>query len=96
MADEFEIVVSGAAQANHCCGRIKEITREIGRQVARQKCNLVTGATTGVPYFAALGCAKAWGFSIGFSPAASESAHLKTYRLPSSPFDIMIYTKQIT
>lgn len=90
--EKYEIVVSGAAQIGHCCKKIKELAKEVGREVARQNCNLVTGATTGVPYFAALGCQEVGGFNIGFSPAVSEAAHLKTYRLPLSPFDIMIYT----
>lgn len=92
MKEKFEIVVSGAAQVSHCCSNIEELSKEIGREIARQNCNLVTGATTGVPYFAALGCKEAGGFNIGFSPAISEAAHLKTYRLPLAPFDIMIYT----
>jgi len=92
MSEKFEIVVSGAARVSHCCSNIKEISKEVGREIARQNCNLVTGATTGVPYFAALGCKETGGFSIGFSPAVSEAAHLKTYRLPLAPFDIMIYT----
>lgn len=90
--EKFEIVVSGAAEVSHCCQGIKEIAKEIGREIARQKCNLVTGATTGVPYFAALGCKEAGGFNIGFSPAVSEKAHLETYKLPLEPFDVMIYT----
>lgn len=90
--EKFEIVVSGAAQIGHCCKNIEEISKEVGREIARQGCNLVTGATTGVPYFAALGCKEANGFNIGFSPAISEAAHLKTYRLPLTPFDIVIYT----
>lgn len=90
--EKYEIVISGAAQVDHCCQGIREIAKQVGREVARQKCNLVTGATTGVPYFAALGCAEAKGFNIGFSPAASERAHLKTYKLPLIPFDVMIYT----
>jgi len=90
--EKYEIVVSGAAQVSHCCDKIKEISKEVGREVARQKCNLVTGATTGVPYFVALGCNEAGGFNIGFSPATSEAAHVKTYKLPLSPFDVMIYT----
>lgn len=88
----YKIVVSGAAQIEHCCKDIERISREVGREVARQKCILVTGATTGVPYFAALGCKEKGGFNVGFSPAISESAHLKTYRLPVDPFDVMIYT----
>lgn len=90
--DKYEIVVSGAAQVEHCCENIEEISKEVGREIARQHCNLVTGATTGVTYFTALGCQEAGGFNIGFSPATSESAHIKTYKLPLKPFDVMIYT----
>lgn len=89
---KYKIAVSGAAQINHCCKGIKALSKEVGREVARQKCVLVTGATTGVPYFAAQGCNEVGGFNVGFSPAISEAAHLKTYRLPVSPFDVMIYT----
>ena len=85
-------MVSGAAHVGHCCKDIKKISKEVGREIARQKCNLVTGATTGVSYFAALGCAEADGFNIGFSPAVSEKAHLKSYKLPLIPFDVVIYT----
>lgn len=90
--DKFEIVVSGAAQIGHCCKNIKELSKEVGREIARQNCNLVTGATTGVPYLAAQGCKEVGGFSIGFSPATSETAHLKTYKLPVDAFDVIIYT----
>lgn len=89
---KYKIVVSGAAEVSHCCKEIEEISKEVGREIARQKCVLITGATTGVPYFAALGCKEAGGFSVGFSPATSEAAHLKTYKLPVQPFDVMIYT----
>jgi len=88
----YKIAVSGAAIVSHCCKGIEEVSKEVGREIARQKCVLVTGATTGVPYFAAQGCKKVGGFSVGFSPATSEAAHLKTYRLPIDPFDVMIYT----
>ena len=89
---QYKIGVSGAAQIKHCCKEIKTISKEIGREIARQKCILVTGATTGVPHFAARGCKEKGGFSIGFSPAISEALHQKTYRLPIGVSDIMIYT----
>jgi len=89
---KYKIAVSGAARVSHCCKTIEEISKEVGREIARQKCVLITGATTGVPYFSALGCKEAGGFNVGFSPATSEDAHLKTYRLPINPFDVMIYT----
>lgn len=92
MKEKLEIAVSGAAQIGHCCKKIKELSREVGREIARQNCNLITGATTGVPYLVAQGCKEASGFSIGFSPASSEAAHLKTYKLPVEVFDVMVYT----
>ncbi len=88
----YKIAVSGAAAISHCCKNIIEISKNVGKEVAMGKCILVTGATTGVPYFAALGCKKAGGFNVGFSPATSEAAHLKSYKLPIDPFDVMIYT----
>jgi len=88
----FKIAVSGAAEVSHCCKKIVEISKEVGREIARQGCVLITGATTGVPYYAALGCKEAGGFSIGFSPAASEASHLKIYKLPTDAFDVMVYT----
>jgi hypothetical protein len=89
---KYKIVVSGAARVNHCCKKIKEISKAVGQEIAKNNCILVTGATTGVPYFASLGCKKAGGFNVGFSPAVSEAAHLKTYKLPLDPFDVIIYT----
>ncbi len=88
----FKIAVSGAAEVSHCCKNIVEISKEVGREIARQGCILITGATTGVPYYAALGCKEVGGFSVGFSPASSEAAHLRTYRLPTDAFDVMVYT----
>jgi len=92
MKYRFKIAVSGAAQMNHCAKNVDKLAREIGIEVARQKCILITGATTGVPYFSAKGCKEKGGFSVGFSPAASEAAHLKTYKLPTDAFDIIVYT----
>ena len=90
--EKFEIVVSGSADISHCSENIIDVAKEVGREIARQRCNLVTGATTGVPYYVALGYKEIGGFSIGFSPAASERAHLKVYKLPLDVFDMVVYT----
>lgn len=92
MDKKFKIAVSGAADIQHCCSRIKELSEEVGKEIVRQGCILVTGATTGAPYYAARGAKKAKGISIGFSPAASERAHIKSYRLPCDVFDVIVYT----
>jgi len=89
---KYKICVSGAAEVTHCCPQIKELSKEVGREIANNNCVLLTGATTGVPYFAAQGCKEVGGLSIGFSPAGSEKEHIKTYRLPIDQFDLIVYT----
>jgi uncharacterized protein (TIGR00725 family) len=53
---------------------------------------IITGATTGIPLFAAVGAKEEGGFSVGFSPAASEREHVEVYRLPLDYMDIVVYT----
>lgn len=89
---KYKIAVSGAAEISPCSKNAEELAKEVGREIVRQDCILITGATTGVPYFAAQGANHAGGISIGFSPAASESEHKKVYKLPLDEFDVMVYT----
>jgi uncharacterized protein (TIGR00725 family) len=88
----FNIVVSGAAVMDVCCDDIKEVSKEVGAEIARQGHVLITGATSGVPFFSAIGCDEAGGQNIGFSPAESKIEHIKRYKLPTDPFDIIVYT----
>jgi len=92
MKSRYKICVSGAAALTPCSANAAEMAKEVGREIARQKMVLLTGATTGIPHYAALGCKEENGFSIGFSPAGSEKEHLKTYRLPLDYYDLVIYT----
>lgn len=89
---KYKIAVTGAAEVGHCCRNIEGLAKEIGRQIFWHDCVLLTGATTGTPYYAAVGCKEVGGMSIGFSPAASESAHKKAYKLPTDQFDVIVYT----
>ena len=52
----------------------------------------MTGATTGFPFWAAMGAKEEGGISIGFSPAASEKEHVEVYKLPLDYMDLIIYT----
>ncbi|MAF14132.1 MAG: hypothetical protein CMI53_04555 [Parcubacteria group bacterium] len=87
----YKIAVSGAA-AGECVKGSKEKAEEVGRSVAEHGFVLTTGATSGVPYYAAKGAKKAGGTVIGFSPAVSKIAHLKTYKLPLDYHDLIVYT----
>lgn len=92
MSMQYKIAVSGAAVIKHCCDNIILLSKEVGKEIARHGCLLVSGATTGVPYFSAIGCKESGGFNVGFSPAESEVDHVKRYRLPVDAFDVMVYT----
>lgn len=89
---KYNIVVSGAAVTKICCHDIEALSRQVGEEIAKRGHTLITGATSGVPYYCALGCNEAGGYNVGFSPAESELAHIKSYCLPVDPFDVMIYT----
>ena len=88
---KYKIAVSGAAEIGICSKNAKRLAKEVGQEIAKQDCILVTGATTGMPYFSVQGLEEAGGVSIGFSPAASEIAHRKKYRLPRVS-DIIVHT----
>lgn len=89
---KYKIAISGAAATGHCGPNVLELTKTIGREVAWQGAILLTGATTGAPYWAAIGAKEAGGFVIGLSPAASETEHVKKYRLPVDYHDMIIHT----
>jgi len=89
---KYKIAVSGAAETKHCNPGALEMAREMGKEIVRQNGILLTGATIGIPYWAARGAKEEGGISIGLSPAATEKAHVKTYHLPVDYFDLIIYT----
>lgn len=89
---KYKIGVSGAAETGICAIDAAEKAEEVGREIAKAGMVLVTGATTGIPYWSAKGAKEEGGMVIGLSPAASESAHVKTYHLPLDYHDLVIYT----
>lgn len=89
---QIKICVSGAAETGHCGLNALDKAKELGREIARQGIILVTGATTGFPFWVAIGTKEAGGVSIGFSPAASEKEHVEVYKLPVDYMDLVIYT----
>ncbi len=87
----YAICVSGAAggktvEAGH------DFAERIGREIAKLGHVTVTGATVGLPFYAALAAKQAGGMSIGFSPAASLREHVLKYRLPIGMFDFINFT----
>jgi len=90
--NQIKICVSGAAETGNCGIDALDKAKELGREIARQGAVLVTGATTGFPFWAAMGAKEAGGISIGISPAAGEREHIEAYKLPVDYMDLIIYT----
>jgi len=88
----YKICVSGAAETGHCAEGASAKAEEVGREIAKRGFILMTGATHGIPQWAAKGAKEAGGMVIGLSPAATKRAHVKKYRLPTDYHDLIIYT----
>lgn len=65
---------------------------QIGREIGRRGKTLITGATTGIPYAAAIGAKSAGAFVIGISPATDVDEHLSIYQKPMSHLDAIVFT----
>lgn len=89
----MKICVSGAAETEHFNGAdIPKIAESLGREIVEHGAVLVTGATTGFPFWAAKGAKERGGISIGLSPASSERDHVERYNLPIDYLDLIIFT----
>ncbi len=70
---------------------VKSKAFEIGSEIAKHDCILVTGATTGLPHEAVKGAKREGGMVVGVSPAINREEHEKTYGLPTEDHDMIIY-----
>jgi len=89
---KIKICVSGAAETNHCGGPALEKSKNLGEEIAMHGAVLITGATTGVPLWAAMGAKEAGGISMGLSPASCEKEHVEKFKLPLEYMDLIVYT----
>lgn len=89
---KIKIGVSGAAETGHCGLHALDAAKELGREIVRQGAILVSGATSGFPFWTAMGAKEAGGISLGLSPAATEREHTEVYRLPLDYMDLIVYT----
>lgn len=88
---QYSICVSGAASGD-TVEHSKALASRLGAAIARRGHVTTTGATVGLPFFAAQAAKEAGGMSIGFSPASNVREHLRKYRLPRQYFDFINYT----
>lgn len=90
----YQICVSGAASGDSVASS-HQLAYELGEAIAHAGKTLLTGATVGLPHYAAMGFSSvknAKGVSVGFSPASSFREHVATYRLPTKEFDYINFT----
>jgi uncharacterized protein (TIGR00725 family) len=88
----YQICVSGAAHGESV-EEGKDLAYKVGQAIAKAGHSLMTGATVGLPNYAAEGYKAAGGtMSVGISPASSKVEHILKYRLPIQAYDTIIYT----
>lgn len=89
---KYQICVSGAAKGESV-EEGRELAGRLGRAIAKAGHSLLTGATIGLPDYAAIAYKEAGGkMSVGISPAASKVEHIIKYRLPTEAYDTILYT----
>ncbi len=88
---QYSICVSGAAGGDSV-ETSYGLAGRLGAAIARRGHITTTGATVGLPFYAAKGAKEAGGMSIGFSPATNVREHLRKYRLPREYFDFINFT----
>lgn len=87
----YSICISGAASGKTVTSS-RSLAERVGVAVAKSGHITTTGATVGLPFYAAKAAHEAGGVSIGFSPASSTKEHLYKYRLPIGVFTFINYT----
>ncbi len=88
----LKIGIAGASETGHCGIDALDQAKTLGRLLAERNCIVTTDATTGFPLWAAIGAQEKNGTVVGFSPAASETEHVETYKLPVDHMDMIVYT----
>lgn len=87
----YQICVSGAARGDSVEDG-KELAFAAGVAIVQAGHILMTGATIGLPDYAAQGAKNSGGMSIGISPASSRVEHIKKYHLPTESYDVIIHS----
>ncbi len=88
----YQICISGAARGDSV-EEGKELARAMGVAIADAGHALMSGATIGLPNYAAEGYKAAGGkMSLGISPASSKVEHIRKYRLPTEAYDVILYS----
>lgn len=88
---KIQIGVMGSAS-----GKINEEARkkayQLGLEIGKSGCAIVTGGCPGLPYEATQGAKAAGGLTIGISPGINYEEHVRKYQSPDEYIDVIVYT----
>lgn len=87
----MKIAVCGLGSGHYKKDILKK-SKEIGREIARHKCVLITGGCYGYPYEASKGAIGENGISVAISPAKDLEEHGKKYNYPTKGFTKFEFT----
>lgn len=92
MTTGYQFCISGAAKGESV-EEGRALAEAAGAALAKMGYTLMTGATIGLPNYAAEAYKAAGGImSVGISPASSKIEHVLKYRLPTEAYDTILYT----
>jgi uncharacterized protein (TIGR00725 family) len=72
--------------------RLEETANKLGAAIAKRRCILITGATTGLPDRVSRAARKHGALAVGISPAASHKEHAERLSLPDDAADVIVCT----
>ncbi len=73
-------------------GQARDSLYQLGAEIARAGCTLLTGVAPGLPHDAVLGANSEGGLVVGISPALNFEEHVERYKSPTHGYDLIIYT----
>jgi len=88
---KIKIGVMGSA-GGELDGAVCETVYQLGREIAKHDCVVVTGGCPGLPFEATRGAKEGGGMTVGISPGLDLEEHVNRYRSPVDFLDILIFT----
>ncbi len=88
---KIQIGVMGSA-SGEIADEAKKKAFQLGVEIGKRDCAIVTGGCPGLPYEATKGAKSVGGLTIGISPGINFQEHVERYKSPNENIDVMIYT----
>jgi uncharacterized protein (TIGR00725 family) len=88
---KIKVGVMGSAEGN-ASEELRAKAVALGKATAARDVILLTGATTGLVYYAGKAANEAGALHIGISPAHDEHEHIERFNLPTDACNAIIYT----